>query len=116
MKDEENFAYRYAESYEDIARYKNMEMVNWQDKMMGNTAITQTHNINITGGNNKTKFNVNYLYNKNEGIVAYTGLTKHQFTSKISHTLNKWLDSELMSVTIIKQLTVLECPIRVLLL
>lgn len=92
LKDEENFAYRYAESYEDIARYKNMEMVNWQDKMMGNTAITQTHNINITGGNNKTKFNVNYLYNKNEGIVAYTGLTKHQFTSKISHTLNKWLD------------------------
>lgn len=92
LKDEENFIYRYAETYEDISNYKNREMVNWQDKMMGNTAITQTHNINITGGNKKTKFNINYLYNKNEGILAYTGLTKHQFTSKITHSLFDWLD------------------------
>lgn len=92
LKDEENFVYRYAKSYEDIAGYKNMEMVNWQDKMMGNTAITQTHNVNIAGGNKKTKFNINYLYDKNEGILSYTGLTKHQFTSKITHSLFNWLD------------------------
>lgn len=92
LKDEENFGYTYAKSYEDIADYKSMKMLNWQDKMMGNTATTQTHNINISGGNKKTKFNINYLYDKSEGILAYTGLNKHQFTSKITHSIFDWLD------------------------
>lgn len=87
LKDEIRFTELYADSFQDMERYKTTPKINWQDKMMGNTAMMQTHNVNIMGGTKKTQFNVNYLYNKHDGIVSYTGLTRHQFTTKLNHSI-----------------------------
>ena len=47
--------YKNAYSMMD-SRYGSLQGIDWQDLVFGNTAFTQTHNVNINGGNEKTKF------------------------------------------------------------
>lgn len=86
-KEEQLFESRYG-TFADIESYKEKEMINWQEEMMGNTGTMQTHNVNITGGNKNTNFVVNYEYNKNKGIVTNSGFTRHQVSLKLNHTFN----------------------------
>jgi hypothetical protein len=36
-----------------LQNYKNIDPVNWQDKVMGNTGITTTHSLSASGAAKK---------------------------------------------------------------
>lgn len=57
--------------------------------MFGNTAFTHVHNVNISGGTDKTKFLLSYNYNGQDGIQAKHGYTKNSVRAKINHELWK---------------------------
>lgn len=42
--------------------YGSREGIDWQDEVFGSTGITQNHNVNITGGTEKTKYMISYNY------------------------------------------------------
>lgn len=80
----------YTGAYDRIAReYGNRPGIDWQDLVFGDTGITQNHNLNITGGTEKTKYMLSYNYTGEDGIMAKHGYQKNSIRAKINHELWK---------------------------
>lgn len=58
---------------------------NWNDVLF-QTAITQSHNLGISGGSDKGVFDLSLGYLKGDGITIFTGYQR--FTSKLNASLN----------------------------
>lgn len=69
--------------------YGSRAGINWQDEVFGGQAILQTHNLNLSGGNDKTKFMVSYNHTGQDGILAKSGYRRNSVRAKIDHQLNK---------------------------
>ena len=80
----------YTGAYDRIAReYGSRAGIDWQDEVFGGYALTQNHNVSITGGNEKTQFMLSYNYNDQDGIMAKHGYKKNSVRAKINHELWK---------------------------
>ena len=77
-------AYSYIAS-----QYGGKTPIDWQDAVFGGTALTQSHNVNINGGNDMTRFMVSYNYMGQDGIMEKHGYTKNSIRAKINHELFK---------------------------
>ena len=84
-----NFGY-----YDDIDLYKYTNTTDWQDEILGGNPISQYYNITVNGGNEKTKFNLSYTRNKDEGQLTGSGLTRNNINLKLNHQLFKNLKLE----------------------
>ena len=89
--DMESFVNRYGTWGELEGLYNGRPGVDWQDEMFGQTAINQNHKISITGGTEKTKYNLSYSLNDDEGIMVESGfkrnIAKFKFDHKVSDKL-----------------------------
>ena len=82
----------YTGAYSRIANeYGNRAGIDWQDEVFGNTGITQNHNVNISGGSEKTKYMLSYNYagGGEDGIMDKHGYQKNSIRAKINHELWK---------------------------
>lgn len=80
----------YTGAYGRIAsEYGNRAGIDWQDEVFGNTGITQNHNVNISGGSEKTKYMLSYNYTGEDGIMDRHGYEKNSIRAKINHELWK---------------------------
>lgn len=80
----------YTGAYGRIAsEYGNRAGIDWQDEVFGSTGITQNHNVNISGGSEKTKYMLSYNYTGEDGIMAKHGYEKNSIRAKINHELWK---------------------------
>ena len=80
----------YTGAYDRIAsEYGNRAGIDWQDEVFGSTGVAQTHNINISGGSEKTKYMLSYNYTGEDGIMAKHGYYKNSVRTKINHELWK---------------------------
>lgn len=80
----------YTGAYDYISNeYGNRKGIDWQDEVFGNTGITQNHNINISGGTEKTKYMISYNYTGEDGIMDKHGYQKNSVRTKINHELWK---------------------------
>jgi TonB-linked SusC/RagA family outer membrane protein len=80
----------YTGAYDRISsEYANRAGIDWQDEVFGNTGITQNHNVNISGGSEKTKYMLSYNYTGEDGIMAKHGYEKNSVRTKINHELWK---------------------------
>ena len=70
-------------------RYGNANPIDWQDAVFGGTGLTQSHNVNITGGNEMTRFMVSYNNTNQNGIMEKHGYKKNSLRAKINHELFK---------------------------
>ena len=70
-------------------QYGGKTPIDWQDAVFGGTALTQSHNVNINGGNEMTRFMVSYNYMGQDGIMEKHGYTKNSLRAKINHELFK---------------------------
>ena len=68
---------------------ESREGIDWQDEVFGSTGITQNHNVNITGGTEKTKYMISYNYTDENGIMAKHGYQKNSIRAKVNHELWK---------------------------
>lgn len=84
-----NFGY-----YDDIDLYKYTNTTDWQDEILGGNPLSQYYNITVNGGNEKTKFNLSYTRNKDEGQLIGSGLTRNNINLKLNHQLFKNLKLE----------------------
>ncbi|TKG94240.1 TonB-dependent receptor [Puteibacter caeruleilacunae] len=84
----EGFVNRYGTWDELEELYKDRSGVNWQDEMFGKTVVNQTHKISISGGTKKTKYNVAYSFNDDEGIMLNSGAKKSNAKFKFDHKVS----------------------------
>ncbi|MCT4602499.1 MAG: TonB-dependent receptor [Marinifilum sp.] len=89
--DFEKFQNTYGTWDELEGLYKNRPGIDWQDEMFGRTAINQYHKISISGGSDKSKFNLAYSYNNDEGIMVESGLKKNVIKFKFDHEVSEKL-------------------------
>lgn len=80
----------YTGAYNRISsEYGNRAGVDWQDEVFGSTGVAQTHNVNISGGTDKTKYMLSYNYTGEDGIMDKHGFYKNSVRAKINHELWK---------------------------
>ncbi len=62
------------------------------DQILIDKAFAQTHNISVSGGSDKIRYNIAYGYNAKEGMykVNTETLKKHNFNGNIMTELNDW--------------------------
>lgn len=82
-------------SNEVLERYKKYS-TDWQD-LMYKTAISQDHQIGISGGNNSTQYNVTAGYTDQAGIIMNTGLERYSFRLNLKSELSKKLRLQINS-------------------
>ncbi|MFR9165439.1 MAG: SusC/RagA family TonB-linked outer membrane protein [Dysgonomonas sp.] len=76
----------YSKIQEEYAHRKGID---WQEEMFGGTALMQNHNVSISGGSEKTRFNVSYTNTSEDGILEKTGYYKNNLRARLMQELHK---------------------------
>ncbi len=84
----DNFS-KYFGVYEDLELYKNIKGTDWQKELYGSPAWSQQHNISLTGGNDKTKFALNFTNNKEAGLIPTNSYSRNYVNFKLNHEVSK---------------------------
>lgn len=80
---------------DDFDIYKNIEGRDSQMEMYGRNAFAQSHNVNISGGTDKTKFTASFTYLDEDGILLNSSLTRYNANFKLNHRINNKLKFDL---------------------
>lgn len=70
-------------------RYGNSYALNWQDEVFGGSALTQSHNVNVSTGNEHTQVLLSYNYNGQDGLLANHSMDKNTIRAKVNSELYK---------------------------
>lgn len=88
----------YTDAYARIAReYGSREGIDWQKEVFGGHGMTQSHNVNITTGTEKTQAMLSYNYLGQDGILSKSGYNKNSVRAKIKHELWKGVRFDMSS-------------------
>ncbi|HET7896539.1 MAG TPA: TonB-dependent receptor, partial [Flavisolibacter sp.] len=69
-------------------QYGSIPGIDWQDVVFGGTALLQSHNISVSGGNEKTKLFLSANYIGQDGIIAKHGYDRFNLRAKLNHQLS----------------------------
>ena len=87
--DQTKFASTYfVQTFADIDSFKNVPVVNWQDRVMGNTALQLTTNVGVSGGTANTKYNISFTNNDQKGIVLTSDYGRNLLNAKLEQKVN----------------------------
>ncbi len=86
-----NSFYKQFGVYEDLTLYKDIEAIDWQEDMFGADVLSQSHNLSLTGGTDKTKFALSGTYDYNGGLMPDNDFSRYAFMFKLNHDINKKL-------------------------
>lgn len=89
--DTASFKNTYGSTWDTLNVYKNIEEINWQDKVFGDNAVYQTHNLGISGGTDKTTYNLSLTRNDEKGIYVNSGFVRNLVNFKFSHKASERL-------------------------
>ncbi|MGJ1369306.1 SusC/RagA family TonB-linked outer membrane protein [Sphingobacterium spiritivorum] len=86
-------------AYARIQRdYGSRPGIDWQDEVFGGQAILQNHNLNINGGNEKTKLMLTFNNTSQDGILAKSGFRRNSVRAKVNHELLKGVNLDFNSL------------------
>lgn len=71
------------------SRYAGASAIDWQDELFGGSALTQSHNVNVSAGTDKTQVLLSYNYSGQDGLLDNHGVSKNSFRAKINTELYK---------------------------
>lgn len=91
--DVDNFE-KYFGKYDDLELYKNKKPTDWQEELFGDPKMSQYHNLNISGGTDKTKLMLSLTNNTDEGLMLNSAYTRNVINFKFDHQLSKRLKLE----------------------
>ena len=76
-------------SFGDLDLYKYQKGHDWQDEMFGNHDLSQSHNISVSGGSEKTKFNLSGTYTSDNSLMKTNGYDRFNVNFKLNHEICK---------------------------
>lgn len=77
--------------FDDLYLYNSVEAIDWQDDMFGSNVLSQSHNVSIQGGNDKTKYSLSVTYQKDGGLMVNNDYSRLTGNFKLSHEISKVL-------------------------
>jgi len=63
----------------------------WMDILTNNQAYRQDYQVGITGGTEKTKYNLSAGYLNDRGVLITTKFDRYSVRGGVDHTVNKWM-------------------------
>jgi len=81
------FTKRYG-TFEDLDIYKNIQNINWQDKVFGRNAWSNTQALNLSGGSEKTTFNASINNTNEDGIMLNSGFKRTFASFRFDHNIS----------------------------
>lgn len=85
---------RYFGKYDDLELYKYKRPTDWQQELFGEPRVSQSHNLSLSGGNEKTKISLSLTNNNDEGIMIGNGYRRNALNFKINQEISKKLSFE----------------------
>jgi len=80
----------YLKDGKTLEDYRNMEGINWQDKVF-RKAVTHNHSIAIRGGTDRTRYAISGSLLDQDGIILNSGFNKYQGRIVLDQTINNKL-------------------------
>ncbi|RZK77810.1 MAG: TonB-dependent receptor [Pedobacter sp.] len=77
----------YLKDGRDLEYYRNVEGINWQDKVF-RTAPMQNHFLSINGGTDKTRYVISASMLNQDGIIVNSGFNRYQTRLVLDQTIN----------------------------
>jgi TonB-dependent starch-binding outer membrane protein SusC len=78
----------YGGTFDTLGVYKGKEPLDWQDKVFGRQAGFQSHNLSISGGTDKTTYNLSLTRNDEQGVQLNSGFERNMVNFKLNHKAN----------------------------
>ena len=75
-------------NWQDADLYSTAPTNDWQEQVFGRTGHTFNHNISISGGSEKTKFNMSYAHMNDKAIMLGSSFRRDNLSLKLSHKVN----------------------------
>lgn len=63
----------------------------WQDYLYNETSNSQSHNLSIDGGNDRSNYFVSFNFTDQEGMVITNKVRRYAVRANLEHRANKWL-------------------------
>lgn len=82
------YSKRYLAGERTLEDYRNIEGINWQDKIYRD-ALVHSHNIAVRGGTEKTRYSVSGSLVDQQGIMLNSGYKKYQGRFVLDQTITK---------------------------
>jgi TonB-dependent starch-binding outer membrane protein SusC len=76
---------------------KNVKGTNWQDLILDNSAPLVSHNITVSGGNDKTRFSVSGGYFKQDGIIRNSNFDRFTIRTNVESDISKMVSVNVMA-------------------
>lgn len=76
-------------NWQDVDLYDTAPTNDWQDQVFGRTGNTFNHNLTISGGSDKTKFNMGYAHMNDKAIMLGSSFRRDNLSLKLNHQVNK---------------------------
>lgn len=89
--DSTSFVNNFGTTWDTLNVYKNAEPIDWQEEVFGNTGITTTHNVGLSGGSKKLTYNFGYTYNNEKAIVLNSHYKRHLLNLKGEYRISSKL-------------------------
>ena len=70
-------------------RYRGANPIDWQEEVFGGTALTQSHNVSISTGNEKIQALVSYNYNGQDGLLNNHDYSNNSIRTRLNAELWK---------------------------
>ncbi len=89
----------YTGAYNRISnRYGSAPALDWQEKMLGGTGLTQNHNVSVSAGTDKTQTFISYNYNKQDGLLQNFSETRNSLRANVNSELYKGIRLDFSSM------------------
>ena len=85
FQDRNAFARYYGEWDQLDSLYADQEGTNWQEEVFGRLAPTIYHNLNITGGTEKSNYSLSITRNNDTGIMLESGFVRNNLNFKFEN-------------------------------
>jgi len=79
----------YFGNYQDMDLYKDIPANDWQEQIFGRTGFTFNHNLSISGGSEKIKYNFSYNHMNDKAIMQMSGFKRDNLSLKLNSKPNK---------------------------
>lgn len=85
--DSTSFTNNYGTTWDTLSVYKDVDVIDWQKEVFGNTGFMQTHNLSASGGSRKITYDFGYTYNDDKAVVLNSSYKRHLLNLKADYKI-----------------------------
>jgi len=75
----------YGYSWDTVNKYKTVPFYDWQKRVLGRNAFSQTHNLSISGGTDKTQYYLSVTEAQQDGVMLNSDYDRKLVSFRFDH-------------------------------